>query len=169
MPTNAQKILGKLRTLVPVNAFFFDRPLLVLQSDDWGRAGLRDRDGLEQLRAAGLDLGERPYDLYTLETAEDLAEFSQVLKRHRDPTGRPAVCVMNFITANLDFAKMASTGDQKIKLCALADGLPDGWSRSGLLEGYRDGTAAGVFYPALHGATHFCCNAVERQAARDDE
>ena len=29
-------------------------------------------DGLEQLRSAGLDLGERPYDLYTLETAEDL-------------------------------------------------------------------------------------------------
>jgi hypothetical protein len=154
---------------MPVSSFFFDRPLLLLQSDDWGRAGLRDQDGLEQLRAAGLSVGERPYDLYTLETAEDIAALSQVLKRHRDPTGRPAVCVMNFITANLDFPKMAATGYQEIKLRALADGLPDGWARSGLLDGYRDGIAAGVFYPALHGTTHFCRNAVERGAARDDE
>jgi hypothetical protein len=167
MPGFFQKVLERGRSLMPVPSFFFDSPLLLLQSDDWGRAGLRDQDGLEQLREAGINLGERPYDLYTLETAEDLAAFSQVLKRHRDPTGRPAVCVMNFITANLDFAKMA--GDHKIKLRALADGLPDGWSRPGLLEGYRNGIAAGVFYPALHGTTHFCRNAVERQSAQNGE
>ena len=38
-----------------------------------GALGLRDRAGLEQLRSAGLTLGERPYDFYTLETAEDLS------------------------------------------------------------------------------------------------
>jgi hypothetical protein len=164
-----QKLLGKMRSLFPTEAFFFDRPLLLLQSDDWGRAGLRDHEGLEQLQAAGLPLGERPYDLYTLETAEDLAALSQVLKRHRDPTGRPAVCVMNFITANLDFAKMAVNEFRKIQLRALADGLPDGWSRPGLLTAYHDGIAAGVFYPALHGTTHFCRRAVERHAAASAE
>ena len=171
MPTTVQKVLGKLQSLLPGEAFFFDRPLLLLQSDDWGRTGLRDQEGLEQpsRTAERLELGDQSYDLYTLETAEDLAALSQVLKRHHDPTGRTAVCVMNFITANLDFVKMAGTGFRKIHLRALADGLPDGWSRPGLLEGYRDGIAAGIFYPALHGTTHFCRNAVERQANRDDE
>jgi len=164
-----KKIWERAESLWPVQGFFFDRPLLILQSDDWGRAGLRDREGFEQLRAAGLELGEQPYDLYTLETAEDLGALSQVLKRHRDATGRPAVCVMNFITANLDFAKMAESGSEKIRLRALADGLPDGWNRPGLLEAYREGIAAGVFYAALHGTTHFCRSAVEAQAGAGSE
>jgi hypothetical protein len=169
MSTTVRGILDKIGSLFPIQGFFFDRPLLVLQSDDWGRAGLRDREGLEQLREAGMDLGERPYDFYTLETADDLAALSQVLKRHRDPTGRPPVCVMNFVTANLDFTRMADDGFQRIYLRALADGMPVGWSRPGLLEAYGDGIAAGVFYPALHGTTHFCRRAVQRHAGGSSE
>lgn len=166
-------ILGKMwqraRNLMPVQGFFFDRPLLLLQSDDWGRVGLRDREGLAQLQAAGLNLGERPYDFYTLETAQDLAAVSQLLKRHRDASGRPACLGMNFITANLDFAKMAAEDFRRIHLRALPDGLPDGWERPGLFEAYREGVDAGVFYPALHGQTHFCRQAVEREVSAAGE
>jgi len=35
----------------------FSRPLVLLQSDDWGRVGVRDREGYEQLRASGIHLG----------------------------------------------------------------------------------------------------------------
>jgi hypothetical protein len=169
MSTTVRGILDKLGSLFPIKGFFFDRPLLILHSDDWGRAGLRDREGLAQLREAGIDLGERPYDFYSLETADDLAALSQVLKRHRDPTGRPPVCVMNFVTANLDFRRMAEDGFQRIYLRALADGVPAGWSRPALLEAYRNGVAAGVFYPALHGTTHFCRRAVQRHAGAPSE
>ena len=65
------------------------RPLVVLQSDDWGRVGVRDREGWEELRDLGLNLGERSYDFYSLETAEDVAEIAALLQRHRDSTGRP--------------------------------------------------------------------------------
>ena len=44
----------------------------------------------------------------------------------------------------------------------LAEGLPLGWTRAGRMEAVRDGIADGVFYPALHGTTHFCRSAVER-------
>jgi len=169
MSTAIQRVLSGIQSLFPTRAFLFDRPLLVLQSDDWGRAGLRDLEGFDQLRGAGIELGQRAYDFYTLETADDLAALSQVLKRHRDPTGRPPVCVMNFITANLDFPRMAEGGFHKVYLRALADGLPAGWSRPGLLEAYKEGIAAGVFYPALHGTTHFCRRAVERNAASSTE
>ncbi len=160
--TFAGKLWQRGRDLLPVAGFHFDRPLVLLQSDDWGRVGLRDQEGLEQLRSAGLDLGERPYDLYTLETAEDLANLAAVLKRHRDSIRRTPCVEMNFILANLDFAKMSEDGFRQIHLLPLAEGFPLGWIRPGLLEAYREGIADGVFYPALHGTTHFCRLAVER-------
>src|SRR5271166_389574 len=104
--TFAGKLWQRGRDLFPVAGFHFDRPLVLLQSDDWGRVGLRDQEGLEQLRDAGIVLGERPSDFYTLETADDLAAFSATLRGHRDSIGRHPCVEMNFVVANLDFAKM---------------------------------------------------------------
>jgi hypothetical protein len=162
MPTLGRKIWERMLDFSPTECFLFDRPLVMLQSDDWGRAGLRDREGFDELQAAGIDLGERPYDLYTLETAEDLGALGSVLARHRDATGRSPVVVMNFITANLDFSKKPQSSE--LHFLPLADGLPTGWSRPGLFEAYREGTSAGFFNPALHGISHFCRKAVERHA-----
>jgi hypothetical protein len=155
--------------LFPLEGFHFDRPLVVLQSDDWGRAGVRDQPGLDCLRSAGLDMGERPYDLFTLETAADLAKLQTTLNRHRDFTGRAACLGMNFVTANLDLAKMQSEDFRQIHLLPLADGLPEGWIRPGLQEAYHAGVEDGVFHPALHGTTHFCRTAVERELSAENE
>ncbi len=146
--------------------FSFSRPLILLQSDDWGRVGVRDREGYEQLRASGIHLGENPYDYYSLETAADVIALRDMLKRHRDSTGRPACLVMNFLLSNLDFQKTGNTGFQNIHLMPLSQGLPGDWKRPGLFEAYRQGISDDVFYPALHGLTHFCRLAVERTLAR---
>jgi hypothetical protein len=150
------------RSLLPVEGFAFGRPLVVLQSDDWGRAGVRDREGWEELRDLGLNLGQRSYDFYSLETAEDVAAAVSLLQRHSDSTGRTACLGMNFIVANVDFARVSANNFRQIYLRALTEGLPDGWKRSGLFEAYREGISAGVLSPALHGTTHFCRPAVER-------
>jgi hypothetical protein len=145
----------------PQRAFTFDRPLLLLQSDDWGRVGVRDQEGFEQIRAAGIQLGQHAYDSYTLETAEDVDLLHELLRRHRDCTGRSPSLVMNFITANLDFLAMASSNYRQIHLRPITEGLPGAWARPGLREAYQRGIADDVFYPALHGLTHFCRRAVE--------
>ena len=163
----ARKLWLRCRDLLPIAGFHFDRPLILLQSDDWGRVGLPDQEGLQQLRSAGLQLGERPYDLYTLETAKDLEAFSSVLRRHRDSGGRHPCVQMNFVLANLDFAKMRVDDFQQIHLLPLGEGLPQGWNRPGLIEAYRHGITDGIFCPALHGTTHFCRSAVERNLAKD--
>jgi|SRR5580700_54178 hypothetical protein len=150
------------RSLLPVQGFAFGRPLVLLQSDDWGRVGVRDREGWEELQALGINLGERTYDFYSLETADDVAAVVSLLQRHRDSTGRAACLGMNFIVANVDFAKVSANDFRAIHLRALAEGLPDGWKRPGLFEMYREGISAGVLSPALHGSTHFCRPAVER-------
>jgi hypothetical protein len=155
--------------MLPTDGFYFDRPIVLFQSDDWGRVGLRDREGLEQLQSAGLNLGERAYDVYTLETADDLDHLRAVLTRHRDSSGRHPCLGMNLILFNLDLAKMRAGGFQQIELLPLSAGLPERWSRPGLFENYREGTANGVFRPALHGTTHFCRSAAERYLAEDGD
>ena len=159
---NAMRRLLRREVVQPANPLNFSRPLVLLQSDDWGRVGVRDREGYEQLRANGVQLGENPYDYYSLETAEDVMLLRDLLKRHRDSTGRPACLVMNFLLANLDFQKIADGGFKDIHLRPLSQGLPDAWKRPGLFEAYRQGISDDVFYPALHGLTHFCRPAVER-------
>ena len=76
----------------PVRTLSFSRPLVLLQSDDWGRVGVRDREGYEQLRASGVPLGENPYDYYSLETAEDViavARPAEAAPRFDWPSGVP--------------------------------------------------------------------------------
>lgn len=165
----ARRLWHAARRFLPVVGFRFDRPLLLLQSDDWGRAGLGDQEGLEAMQAAGIMLGERPYDLYTLETAGDVHVLRDLLASHRDSTGRPAVLGMNFVVSNLDLPKMKVAGFQRVQQLPLAEGLPSGWSRPGLADAYRDGIKQGVFFPALHGTTHFCQQAVERSLAAGGE
>ena len=164
-----QKLWQRGRDLFPVPGFHFDRPLVLFQSDDWGRVGLRDQEGFEQLRSAGLILGEHPYDFYTLETAEDLSALSEVLNRRRDASGRSPCVEMNFVPANLDFAKMNADAFREIQLIPLAEGLPEGWNRPGLAAAYREGIRDGLFYAGLHGSTHFCRDAVERNLAKGGE
>jgi hypothetical protein len=141
----------------------FDRPIVLFQSDDWGRAGVRDREGWEELRAAGLNLGENLYDFYSLETAEDLHALGEILGKHRDSTGRKPSMVMNFIMANVDFDRCFEPGQKQIPLRPLSEGLPGSWSRPQLLEAYQQGICERLFYPALHGLTHFCERTVVRE------
>jgi hypothetical protein len=143
--------------------FFFDRPLLLIQSDDWGRVGTRDQDGLEELKEAGLVPGENPYDFYSLETSDDVAMLAAMLQAHRDSVSRSPVLAMYFVVSNVDFENAAASGYQQIPMRSLSQGLPGRWRRPGLLQAYRAAVAQGTVYPALHGTTHFCRFAVQRE------
>jgi hypothetical protein len=149
--------------------FFFDRPLLLIQSDDWGRVGVRDEEGFAELRQAGVSLGENPYDFYTLETSEDVDALAMILKRHKDSVGRSAVVAMYFVVANVDFAKAAQSNYREMPMRPLAEGFPGRWHRPGLLQAYRHGIAEGTIFAGLHGSTHFCRPAVQRELTAGSE
>lgn len=149
--------------------FTFSRPLVAIQSDDWGRVGVRDREGYELLRSNGVALGEHPYDQYSLESGEDVEALVAMLAQHRDSVGRSCCMTLNFCVANLDFTKMRAQGFKHIELLPLSKGLPGKWSRPGLFDAYRSGIRNGVFYPAMHGLTHFCPVTVERVLVKGGE
>src|SRR6266404_3732372 len=154
-----RRLLGR-EPAAPAKRLSFSRPLVLLHSDDWGRVGVRDREGYELLRASGVHLGENPYDYYSLETAEDVIALRDLLKRHRDSTGRPACLVMNFLLANVDFQKTADTGFKDVHLRPLSQGLPGG-------SGAGTGFAGRPQHPAAHfveggDALHLLANALDR-------
>jgi len=163
MITQLRRIWDRAMPSSANSGLHFDRPLLLFQSDDWGRVGVRDREGWEQLQAAGIALGDSPYDFYSLETAEDVTALGDVLRNHHDSVDRNPSIVMNFIMANVDFERGLTSREKDVPLVPLSDGLPRQWRRPYLFEAYRRGIEEGVFYPALHGLTHFCANAVRRE------
>lgn len=150
-------------------AFTFSRPLVLLQSDDWGRVGVRDKEGFELLRAQGIRLGEHPYDLYSMETADDVTALAELLRRHHDSLGRSPCITLNFCTANLDFPRMRRQGLVRVIPLPLSKGLPGTWSRPGLLDAYREGIKQGVFHPGLHSTVHFSELAVAKALVKGGE
>jgi hypothetical protein len=151
-----------LKQMRPLRALLCDRPLVVIQSDDWGMVGIRDGDGFRSLQSRGLNLGSHPHDFYSLETAEDLYCIYEMLSRHTDSIGRHPSIVFNFVMANVDFKASVESGFQWLPLMPLDQGLPGFWERPGLLDAYREGIRLGFIYPAFHGLTHFCQPSVKK-------
>jgi len=168
MISRLRGIFGRGQAASSTAALRFNRPLVLFQSDDWGRVGVRDREGWNELRAKGVRLGENPYDSHSLETADDLQALADVLKRHRDSVSRYPCIGMNFVMANVDFPRLGSN-KRDIFLRPLTDGPPEPWRRPSLGEAYRQGIRERVFFPALHGLTHFCAAAVARELGAEGD
>jgi hypothetical protein len=169
MITRLQRVWERATTSSAKQGLRFDRPLLLFQSDDWGRVGVRDREGWALLQAAGIQLGEAPYDFYSLETAEDLQALRGVLGKHHDSVGRHPSMGMNFIMANVDFDRCIASRGRELALVPLTEGLPGQWQRPRLFEAYRQGIQEGLFFTALHGLTHFCAKSILRELEADGE
>src|SRR5271166_3680659 len=131
------------------------RPVVVMQSDDWGRVGVHDPKALDRLRRLGLAVGASKWDYYGHEDAEDLRSLGEVLAGTTDADGRSACLTVNMVMANADIRRMRSEGFEKFRFVPITDGLPVPWAESSLLEQYRNLIADRVFYPGLHGFTHF--------------
>ena len=148
--------------LHPVQELRFHRPLVLMQSDDWGLLGLRNLESFQRLRRKGLPLGKGAYDYYSFETANDLYALCEILNRHQDSAGNPPVLVCNFVLANVDFPLALASDLCELPLKPLHEGLPQPWSEESTLAMGKPGIMQGLLYPALHGISHFCYPAVKK-------
>jgi O-antigen/teichoic acid export membrane protein len=140
------------------------RPVVIFHSDDWGLAGAPDLAGIERLRKFGV--GESPWDRYGMETREDLQRIAETLGRHVDSEGRQACFTANFIVANADLRRMEAESFQRFRAIPIESGFPAPWNDV-LAGSYRELVSRGVFYPGLHGYTHFGVDGF-MAACRDD-
>jgi hypothetical protein len=130
------------------------RPVVILQSDDWGRVGIPNRDALDELKSAGYPVGQSTWDYCGLETADDILNLGETLSRFRDVDGSAACFTANFIMANADLRSMVATKFKEFLWRPIAEGFPPPWDDK-LMPAYKYNIAAGVFFPGLHGFSHF--------------
>ncbi|HTQ98368.1 MAG TPA: hypothetical protein VMH83_00195 [Candidatus Acidoferrum sp.] len=130
------------------------RPTVLIQSDDWGNAGMPSTSMLEQLNQLGMPVPVTPWDLYGLEHEQDLAALGELLLSQRDGDGHNAVMSAVFVVANADVVRMHAEGYREFHAVPIWQGFPEPWQQGVLLASYQQLVASGALFPALHGYTH---------------
>lgn len=145
--------------------------VIVLQSDDWGLEGwFPDAESATALAHLTERLPARiaAYGRGGLESADDVRTLAALLASRQDADGLPFVLQANTIVA----APTVSAEN--------ADGAAFGWplhasgrgtgryARPGLAEAVDAAIAQGVWWPELHGLTHFDLPAYARARAQGD-
>ena len=149
MINNIRKILSN------VIGWRTKRKIVVFESDDWGSVRTRSKADYDSMLEKGLEVNRSNFTKYdALESNNDLENFFEVLSKHKDKYGRPAVFTPMCIVANPDFEKIKDSGVEEyyyesfIKTCSKYpkhDRVHDLW-----LEGIKQR----LFVPALHGREH---------------
>jgi hypothetical protein len=132
------------------------RPILVIESDDWGAEHIPGPEAIEQMKKTGLFSGDSHGMYDGLETADDVDKLCNILSSHKDGDGNPAVITANFIMANPDFSAIIESNYSIFK----AKPIDVGWNHEPatktLWQEYRAGINCGLIVPQLHGIYHFC-------------
>lgn len=131
------------------------RKIVVFESDDWGSVRTRSKADYESMLAKGLNVDRSHFTRYdSLESNSDLENLFEVLNKHKDSTGRPAVFTPMCLVANPDFEKIRNSGfeayfyepfTETSKKYPQHDKVPSLW-----LEGVKNR----LFVPQLHGREH---------------
>lgn len=131
------------------------RPILVIESDDWGAEHIPGPDAIKQME--GTDF--LPWDSLSvfdgLETADDVDRLCNVLNSHKDGDGNPAVMTANFIMANPDYVAIRESNYSSFTAKPIYSGWNHEPDAKTMLQKYREGIKCGVIVPQLHGTLHF--------------
>lgn len=131
------------------------RHLVVIESDDWGSIRMPSREAYEAFLAKGIRVDKDPYCRYdNLATAHDLANLFEVLSSVKDSEGRHAVMTANAVTSNPVFDSIRASGFEKYFHEPFTETLNRSASHAGAFDLWRQGMAAGLFRPQLHGREH---------------
>jgi len=132
------------------------RPVLVIESDDWGAEHIPGPEVLAKMKKIGLR-GTDSHGMFDgLETADDVDKLCDILSSYKDGDGNPAVMTANFIMANPDYSAIKDSGYSGFKSKPIDSGWNHEPEAKTLLQKYREGIKGGVIVPQLHGMLHFC-------------
>jgi hypothetical protein len=130
------------------------RPVVVIESDDWGSLRTSSREAYDRLVALGYPMERSPYGLDALETDEDLDRLFEVLDSVKDSRGRPACMTANMVTANPDFAKIREADFSEYFYEPATVTLARSPDRQGVSRRQAEGLKRRLFVPQLHGREH---------------
>lgn len=131
------------------------RHIVVFESDDWGSIRTRSKKDYDAMLAAGLNVNESIFPKYDcLESNKDLERLYELLAKHKDSTGRPAVFTPMCVMANPDFEKIKENGFEEY----VFEPMPETHQRYNghdcVVALWREGIYNRLFVPALHAREH---------------
>ena len=133
-----------------------DRPILVIESDDWGAEHIPGPDAVRTAEIEKISFSGSHSSFDGLETADDVDRLCDVLSAHRNADGDSAVLTANFVMANPDFEAVKQSGYSVFKARTIDKGFNHEADGTRLWKSYRNGIESGLLVPQFHGLLHFC-------------
>ncbi len=130
------------------------RKIVVIESDDWGSVYMSDRKSLEDLKAKGVPLTSHYVNNDTLESNEDMEMLFEVLRKHKDSTGRNAIMTGVNVVANPDFEKIRANGFTKYEYELFTDTARRFPGSNRIQELWLQGISERLLVPVFHGREH---------------
>ncbi|MDD4689820.1 MAG: hypothetical protein PHE51_08770 [Eubacteriales bacterium] len=143
------------RNLINIPGWHTNKKIVVIESDDWGSVRMPSREVYQQFLDKGVRVDKDPYCRYDcLATAEDLEALFEVLTSVKDKNGRHAVLTADTVVANPLFDKIKESGFKEYFYEPFTETLKRDKQHEGAFELWKQGMAAGIFHPQLHGREH---------------
>ncbi|RKZ14508.1 hypothetical protein DRQ53_11360 [bacterium] len=140
---------------------------VVVHSDDWGLEGWVPKDIGDSLRLAladGVPHWQEIYLASSLETAGEVQLLATALERIRDLDDLPLVLQANTILAGPSVREAGTASSWPIH----ESGAGPDYHRPGLEAAIDGAIESGVWWPELHGLTHYNLSSYARARARGD-
>lgn len=144
-----------LRNVINIPGWSTKRKIVVIESDDWGSIRMSSKKDRDELILAGFDFSNQPFNRYdALESNDDLTALYQVLKKHKDATGRHPVFTAVSIVANPDFEKIKAGNFQQYFYEPFTETLNRYPNSDKVIDLYKQGISERLFVPIFHGREH---------------
>lgn len=132
------------------------RPIVIIESDDWGSIRMPSSKVLEELKSKGHryfdDIGYDRYD--TLASNTDLEVLIDALSSVKDSIGNTAKMTMNCVLANPDFDKIRQTDYHEYHYELFTETLKRYPHHDRSYDLWKEGIKQGVLHPQFHGREH---------------
>ncbi|MBP3763134.1 MAG: hypothetical protein J6I49_04535 [Bacteroidales bacterium] len=132
------------------------RPVVVIESDDWGSIRMPSPTVLKELKAKGHRYFDHiGYDRYdTLASNTDLEVLIEALNSVKDSEGNAAKLTMNCVVANPDFDKIRHSGFQEYHYELFTETLRRYPHHDRSFALWKEGMKQGGLHPQFHGREH---------------
>lgn len=129
------------------------KKIVVFESDDWGGIRMPSLQAFNHLAGKGIPVDKDCFSKFdSLASADDLSALFEVLSRHRDVNGNPAIFTFNVTTGNPDFEKIRKNNFTEFFTEPFFETLER--SRPGVLQLWKTGMHEKLMFPQYHGREH---------------
>ena len=131
-----------------------NRKLIVIESDDWGSVYMSDKRALEEMKAKGIPLDSHYLKNDTLESNEDMEMLMEVLRKHKDSSGRHVVMTGVNVVANPNFEKIKANGFKKYEYELFTETAKRYPQSDRIHSLWKQGIEERLLVPVFHGREH---------------